>query len=472
MLDPIFQPFIQQSPITVMAGAALARLLSPQRLDRLFDQARQGQYAHRLLFSSVFSLMAAVVAGSRKSVHHAYQTAPEPLGVSVVAVYDKLKGIEPCTCRALVRDTAAEVAALIEQMGAPGGAPEGAPPPLVEGYHTRILDGNCLAATEHRLQELRATAAGALPGKGLVVLDADRGLIADVFPCQDGHAQERALLGEVIPTLAKDQLWIDDRNFCTFGFLHAIHQAGAFFITRRHANLPCEPLGKRRKLGRVASGVVYEQVVMVSGPDDQALVLRQVQIELDRPTRNGDSVVSLLSNLPAKGPKAVGGRRIAELYAKRWTIETAFQELALHLNSEINTLGYPKAALFGFCVALVLYNAIALLRAGLRGAHGAEKVEREVSNYYIAAELETTSRGMMIAIGPQHWEALGALPPQRFAQTMLMLAGHVQLRQFQKHPRGPKKPPPKRRYDPAHPHVSTARLLAERKRKKGRSMKP
>jgi hypothetical protein len=376
-----------------------------------------------------------------------------------VAVYDKLKGVEPTTSRALVRDTAAEVAALIDPMG-------GAPPPLVEGYHTRILDGNCLAATQHRLKELRATAAGALPGKSLVVLDADRGLIADVFPCQDGHAQERALLGEVIPTLAQDQLWIDDRNFCTLGFLHAIHQAGACFITRRHANLPCQPLGQRRRLGRVETGEVYEQAVMACGPGEQTLVLRQIQIELDRPTRDGDTVVSVLSNLPARGPKAVSGLRIAELYAKRWTIETAFAELAVHLNSEINTLGYPKAALFGFCVAVVLYNAIALLRAALRAAHGAEEVEREVSNYYIAAELEATSRGMMIAIGPVYWEAFEAMEPQRFVETMRMLAGRVELRQFRKHPRGPKKPPPRRRYDSAHPHVSTARLLAQRKSKK------
>lgn len=462
MLDPIFQPFIDQSPISVMAAAAVARLLSPQRLDRLFDQARQGQYAHRLLFSGVVDLMAAVVAGRRESLHQACPSAKEPLGVSVVAVYDKLKGIEPCTSRALVRDVAGELAGLIDRF-------EGGRRPPLEGYHTRILDGNCLAACQHRLEELRGTAAGALPGKSLVVLDADRGLIADVFPCQDGHAQERALLGEVTPTLAPDQLWIDDRNFCTFAFLRAIARAGAFFITRQHANLAFEPLGPRRQLGRVATGVAYEQRVLVPGPDDQTLTLRRIQIELDRPTRNGDTVVCLLSNLPAKGAKAVGGRRLAGLYARRWTIETAFQELAVHLNSEINAPGYPKAALFGFCVALVLYNAVSLLRAALRGAHGPEKVEREVSSYYIAAELKTTVRGMLIAIGPPQWEALGAMPPERFVETMLTLAGRVQLRQFKKHPRGPKKPRPKRSYDPAHPHVSVARLLALRQPRKRRN---
>jgi hypothetical protein len=183
-----------------MAAGAMSRLLSTERLDALFERARVGQYAHRLLFSSTFELMAAVVSGGRKSVHHAYQTAEHPLGVSVVAVYDKLKGIETCTSRALVRDVGAEVSALVDQMGADCGA-GGAGVlfgPLLPGYHTRILDGNCIEASEHRIKELRGTAAGALPGKSLVVLDADRRVVCDVFPCEDGHAQERSLLASAV----------------------------------------------------------------------------------------------------------------------------------------------------------------------------------------------------------------------------------------------------------------------------------
>jgi hypothetical protein len=37
------------------------------------------------------------------------------------------------------------------------------------------------------------------------------------------------------------------------------------------------------------------------------------------------------------------------------------QELEGPLHSEINILGYPKAALFGFCVALVAYNVLAVV---------------------------------------------------------------------------------------------------------------
>jgi hypothetical protein len=61
-------------------------------------------------------------------------------------------------------------------------------------------------------------------------------------------------------------------------------------------------------------------------------------------------------------------------------------------------LEYPQAALFGFCVALVAYNAMAVVFAALRSVHGAEKIDQEVSGYYIASEIAETYRGLNIAI--------------------------------------------------------------------------
>ena len=41
-----------------------------------------------------------------------------------------------------------------------------------------------------------------------------------VFPCEDGHAQERSLLIEVLPTVVAGDMLIMDRNFCVRDFLH------------------------------------------------------------------------------------------------------------------------------------------------------------------------------------------------------------------------------------------------------------
>jgi hypothetical protein len=147
------------------------------------------------------------------------------------------------------------------------------------------------------------------------------------------------------------------------------------------------------------------------------------------------------------------------MYRKRWTIETAFQELEAHLHSEINSLGYPKAALFGFCVALVAYNVLAVVKAALRSVHGEEKIANEVSGYYLAGHLGRTYEGMMIAVPEGQWGIFLSMSAETFNRTLLQLADKVNLAKFKKHKRGPKKPQSKRSHDSSRPHVSTARIL-------------
>ncbi len=67
------------------------------------------------------------------------------------------------------------------------------------GYRVKVLDGNHLAATQRRLKVSRGHRAGPLPGQTLAVLDPTAMLITDVIPCEDAHAQERALLEQVLP---------------------------------------------------------------------------------------------------------------------------------------------------------------------------------------------------------------------------------------------------------------------------------
>ena len=154
--------------------------------------------------------------------------------------------------------------------------------------------------------------------------------------------------------------------------------------------------------------------------------------------------------------------QLARVYRKRWSIETAFFEITTTLACEINTLGYPKAALFTFCLALLAYNAVSLIKAALRCAHGRQKVNDEVSSYYLALEIGRTYDGMMIAIPAPHWVLFRELSVQAFANVLHELASSVNLARYQKHPRGPKKKPPERTAYQNGKHVSTAKLLAQR----------
>ena len=353
------------------------------------------------------------------------------------------------TSRALVRDTA-------QQMDESVRAMSGACAPWLSGYRIKVLDGNCIEATHHRIKELRGTGAGALPGKSLVIYEPELEMATDVFPCEDGHAQERSLLSEVLPTLEPRDTLIMDRNFCVRDFLHGISARQAYFICRQHKGLPWEADGEERFIGRSKTGAIYEQWVRVSDSDGNTRRFRRIRIVLKKATRDGNKILTLLTNL---SKTAAPAKQIAEMYRKRWTIETAFQELEAHLHSEINALGYPKAALFGFCVALVAYNGLAVVKAALRRVHGEQKIANEVSGYYLAGHLARTYDGMMIAVPEEEWSIFQAMSLEAFIRTLQQLANKVNLAKFKKHKRGPKKSQPKRNRDSSRPHVCTAKLL-------------
>jgi hypothetical protein len=267
-------------------------------------------------------------------------------------------------------------------------------------------------------------------------------------------------LGGVLSTVAPNDVWVADRNFCTLSFLLGIAKAVGYFVIREHQNLPWEAIREMRPAGKVDTGRLFEQPIQITDGDGNTLRLRRICLRLKKATRDGDNEIFILTNL---SKRAACARQIATLYRNRWTIETAFQELTVHLNSEINTLGYPRAALFGFCVALVAYIVMAIVKAALRAVHGVKTIKENFSGYYLADELSGVYQGMMIAIPAPNWMIFRQLTQQQLINTLLMLAGNVKLSRFQKHPRGPKKPATKRKSDRKTPHVSTARLLDKRK---------
>ena len=313
---------------------------------------------------------------------------------------------------------------------------------------------------------LRTTAAGPLPGKALVVYDPAVEMAIDVFPCEDGHAQERALLGEVVPTVQAGDLWIMDRNFCVRAFLAGIEARAGTFLCRYHKGLPVTALAPARFVGSIETGKVYEQQVEVlmaprPGEDaDDVRIYRLVRVELTRATRGGDKTLLLLTDL---SKSAATGKQVAELYRRRWTIETMFQQLEAHLHSEVNTLGYPAAALFAFCVALVAYNVLAVVKGALRGLHGEQTIHDRVSGYYIAGEIGRTYEALLGFVPADQWTQVQALSHEAFLTLLMGLARAVDLAKYRKHPRGPKKPKPKRTMHAGQPHVSTAKLLGKKR---------
>ncbi len=328
------------------------------------------------------------------------------------------------------------------------------------GYRVKVLDGNHLAGTEHRLKELRAIGAGAPPGKALVVLGPRSMLVTDVHCCEDGHARERSLPGSVPEAVAPGEAWIADRTSCTTGLLFGVDRRGGGFVVRRHGATPhIEEVGERRACGRSETGAVLEQEMRLGDGDGGTIVVRRIPVELDEPTRGGETEVHVLTGLAAEAADAPAS---ADPYRRRWAVGAAFGELAICLDGEVATLGYPRAASLASRVAVVSYDVLGVVKAALRSAHGEGPVE-ELSFYCLADGVAGTHRGMMIAIPEGEWAVCHGLTPAAFGAILLNLAAGVRLSSYREPGRGPKRPPPKRASGAKVKHVSTAKLLEKRK---------
>ena len=256
MFEPLFERFTEGTPLSVMTRLLLENTLQPKPLDDLFERTAQKQYHRELLFSTVVQVMILVACRFYKSPRAVHTEHRDWFPVTLKCFYEKLQGIELPVMREMVRDNARRLGPVILEMG-------GQLPQLLPGYRVKILDGNALAGTHHRIKALRGTRSAALPGKSLVVLDPQLGLAIDVFPCEDGHAQERSLIPAALETVEADDLWIEDRGFCTLGFIFGVKRRDGFVLVREHKGLPWTALSELRYVGRVETGVVYEQEVQI-----------------------------------------------------------------------------------------------------------------------------------------------------------------------------------------------------------------
>jgi hypothetical protein len=311
MLGKVFARFVEKSPISVMVRGTLERVLGADQLDAWFARTAQKQYTRTVLFSTVYNILSQVVFRIQPSVRAAYRDHEDQVGASLISLSNTLNGVETHTSAALVRYSAAALAPLVEQL-------DGARAPWLPGYRVKIIDGNCLAASDRRRKALREVQGGALPGQSLVVYEPAHGLVRDVFPCEDGHAQERSLFGAVRETIQRWERWIADRNFGTCALLCDIDQRGAFFIIRQHEGLPFAPVNILRSVDRIETGHVAEQRVQVQDAQGTAHLFRRIRVQLAQPTRDGARVRYILTTLLLRKASA---KRVARLYRKRWTLE-------------------------------------------------------------------------------------------------------------------------------------------------------
>lgn len=158
-----------------------------------------------------------------------------------------------------------------------------------------------------------------------------------------------------------------------------------------------ELIGARKKAGKDNDGrQLYEQKLRCRNKQGDEIVVRIISSQLEHQTKKGEKELHILSNVP----NGITAKDIAERCRQRWTIEVAFWRLSEELNSEIATLAYPNAALFGFTIALIAYNTVSLAKSATRKVHGDESVDETLSSYYLTHEMSKVIGGLLVATEP------------------------------------------------------------------------
>ena len=308
---------------------------------------------------------------------------------------------------------------------------------------------------------MRRLKSAPLPGTVLALFDSRLEMFVDVACEADAYTCERKIVLPLLEHLEPGALYLADRNFCDGPLIECFLRGQAFFILRHHSRSPRwrKVRGSPAlKIGQdAAGGTVYEQRVEVQLPDGSWCPLRRISVRLTAPTRDGDWELHLLTNLPFP----VSAVTVADGYRNRWTIESCLGHVAQALNAEINTLAYPQAALLCFCLALTLFNILSTLQSLLlRFSRGSEKPQ--LSYYYLALEIAAARLAMEVLLDPAEWRRDAQMTLAEYVAFAAFVARDANLRKYRKHPRGPKRPPPRRQSGKGHAHVSAQRVLDAR----------
>jgi hypothetical protein len=448
----ILERFVQKNPLAVMTRCVCSGMIGEQ-MDDLFEHASNRQYEENQKFSTLAMSVAEIVLGTLDNRNQAHRKYADELHASRTAYYQKLNRTELAVSEAVVRYSSQQASSLLDSL-------DFQPWDVLAGYRCFSLDGNHLQKTQKRLKETRGLCAAALPGTVVARYDHQTSLFDQAYLLEDAHAQESAVLDRVVEDLQEKDLLIADRHFCIVQFLLEVADRGACFLIRQHGRLKGALQGKRRKIGRIDTGLVYEQKLSITDKESgRVMTVRRITVQLDETTRDGDTEIHLLCNVPASDADA---HVLANLYRDRWEIENAFHVLTMTLTCESSSNCYPRCALFQFCMAMFAYNARQILFAALYAEHNQEDVER-MSQYQMAVDIVKPMAGLETAITDDEWRELTPCTPRGIAKFLRQTSRHVDIKSYRKSVRGPKKPPPKRKRCKAGTHVATHRLLQQRK---------
>jgi len=197
------------------------------------------------------------------------------------------------------------------------------------------------------------------------------GSIPSFIHISDGKLHDVHALDMLLPE--PGAIYVMDRGYVDFARLHALHQAGAFFVTRAKSNLDAHRVYSA-PVDRTA-GVICDQTIALDGyltRRDYPEHLRRIRF---RDAETGKTLVFLTNQvtLPAL--------TICALYKSRWRVELFFKWIKQHLRIKRFYGTSENAVKTQIWIAVSVYVLVAIVR---------KRLGLEVSLYTLLQVLSVT----------------------------------------------------------------------------------
>ena len=183
-----------------------------------------------------------------------------------------------------------------------------------------------------------------------------RGNIPSFIHVSDGKLADVHALDLLVPE--PGAVYVMDRGYVDFARLHAMHQAGAFFVTRAKSNLKAH----RRYSAPTdrTTGIICDQTIALDGHYAKQHYPERLRRIRFRDAETGKVLVFLTNNfdLPAL--------TIAALYKNRWQVELFFKWIKQHLRIKQFYGTSENAVKTQIWIAVSVYVLVAIVKKRLR----------------------------------------------------------------------------------------------------------
>jgi hypothetical protein len=316
-----------------------------ERLVRIWKGHRGRCYQKKISFPLLVQLIGDALLQYEGSGRRSFEKSAErgELSATIQAAYRKLGRLPLPLSEAFLADGAGLLRGIFPRTA------RRKLPRSLNRFQVVILDGKSIKNVARRLAALRKASGGLLGGRALVALDWRTGLAIAMRVHPDGHANEVALVGELVPEVRKliagARLWLVDRAFCDLTQPARFRERGDHYLVRYHPKVKFYADPERpARTGCDPQGRTYtEQWGWLGGPQDARR--QEVRlITLPKVTDGGKKDLVLVTDL-LDGDEYPAADLLA-LYAERWGIENMFQQVTEVFGLTALIGGTPQACLF------------------------------------------------------------------------------------------------------------------------------